>query len=96
MCCDGAADAFIGPDDGHDQDDGLVQGAAPGVAASVRGPGRAAVVGAGLAELTEGNGVAAVLDVWQTSLDQDGQPYELTRFVMRGDITGLLYDVPVQ
>ena len=37
-----------------------------------------------------------VLDVWHTSIDQDGQPCELTRFVMRGDITGLLYDVPVE
>jgi Sigma-70, region 4 len=31
-----------------------------------------------------------------TSLDQQGQPYELTRFVMRTDLTGLLYDVPVE
>ena len=37
-----------------------------------------------------------VLDVWHTSLDQDGEPYELTRFVMRGDMTGLVYDVPVE
>jgi len=37
-----------------------------------------------------------VLDVWQTSIDRDGQLYELTRFVMRGDMTGLLYDVPVE
>ncbi len=37
-----------------------------------------------------------VLDVWHTSIDQDGQPYELTRFMMRGDMTGLLYDVPVE
>ena len=37
-----------------------------------------------------------VLDVWHTSIDQDGRPYELTRFVMRGDMTGLLYDVPVE
>jgi len=37
-----------------------------------------------------------VLDVWHTSIDQDGQPYELTRFVMRGDMTGLLYDMPVE
>jgi GntR family transcriptional regulator len=37
-----------------------------------------------------------VLDVWHTSIDQDGQPYELTRFVMRGDLTGLLYDTPVE
>lgn len=37
-----------------------------------------------------------VRDVWHTSIDQDGEPYELTRFVMRGDMTGLLYDVPVE
>ena len=37
-----------------------------------------------------------VLDVWHTSIDQDGEPYELTRFGMRGDLTGLLYDVPVE
>jgi GntR family transcriptional regulator len=37
-----------------------------------------------------------VLDVLHTSIDQDGQPYELTRFVMRADLTGLLYDVPVE
>jgi GntR family transcriptional regulator len=37
-----------------------------------------------------------VIDVWHTSLDQDGEPYELTRFVMRSDLTGLLYDVPVE
>jgi hypothetical protein len=29
-----------------------------------------------------------VLDVWHTGIDQDGEPYELTRFVMRGDMTG--------
>jgi hypothetical protein len=37
-----------------------------------------------------------VLDVLHTSLDQQGQPYELTRFVMRADLSGLLYDVPVE
>lgn len=37
-----------------------------------------------------------VLDVWHTSIDQDGEPYELTRFVMRGDMTGLVYDVPIE
>ncbi|MEP7023617.1 MAG: UTRA domain-containing protein, partial [Actinomycetota bacterium] len=31
-----------------------------------------------------------VLDVWHTSIGQDGEPYELARFVMRGDLTGLL------
>lgn len=36
-----------------------------------------------------------VLDAWLTSIDQDGEPCELTWFVMRGDMTGLLYDVPV-
>ena len=35
-----------------------------------------------------------VLDVWHTGIDQVGELYELTRFVMRGDLTGLLYDVP--
>jgi GntR family transcriptional regulator len=37
-----------------------------------------------------------VLDVLHTSIDQDGHPYELTRFVMRTDMTGLLYDAPVE
>lgn len=37
-----------------------------------------------------------VLDLWHTSIDQDGEPYELTRFVMRGDMTGLHYDVPIE
>jgi len=37
-----------------------------------------------------------VLDVWHTSLDENSEPYELTQFVMRGDMTSLLYDVPVE
>jgi GntR family transcriptional regulator len=37
-----------------------------------------------------------VLDVEHVSIDQNGSPYELTRFVMRGDMTGLLYDTPVE
>jgi GntR family transcriptional regulator len=37
-----------------------------------------------------------VIDVLHTSVDQDGEPYEVTRFVMRGDMTGLFYDVPVE
>lgn len=37
-----------------------------------------------------------VIDVWHTSLDQNGEPDELARFVMRGDMTGLFYDVPVE
>lgn len=37
-----------------------------------------------------------VIDVLHTSIDQDAEPYELTRFVMRADMTGLLYDTPVE
>lgn len=37
-----------------------------------------------------------VIDVLHTSLDQDGQPYEVTRFVMRADMNGLSYNVPVE
>lgn len=37
-----------------------------------------------------------VLDVLHTSIDQADQPYELTRFVMRADLTGLFYDMPVE
>jgi GntR family transcriptional regulator len=36
-----------------------------------------------------------VLDVWHTSFDQDGKPYELTRFVMRADMTGLDFTMTV-
>ena len=36
-----------------------------------------------------------VLDVWHTSIGQDGQPYEPTRFVMRTGLTGLHYDAPI-
>ena len=37
-----------------------------------------------------------VIEVAHTSIDQNGQPYELTRFVMRADLTGLLYDTPIE
>jgi GntR family transcriptional regulator len=37
-----------------------------------------------------------VLDLLHTSIDQHGQPYELTRFVMRADLTGLVYNSPVE
>lgn len=37
-----------------------------------------------------------VLDVLHTSIDQNGKPYELTRFVMRADLTGLAYDAPIE
>jgi hypothetical protein len=35
-------------------------------------------------------------ELGEVSLHPEGQPYELTRFVMRADLTGLLYDVPVE
>ena len=37
-----------------------------------------------------------VIDVLHTSLDQDGVAYELTRFVLRADLSGLRYNVPVE
>ncbi|WP_113705293.1 GntR family transcriptional regulator [Nonomuraea lactucae] len=37
-----------------------------------------------------------VIDVLHTSVDQKGKAYEVTRFVMRADMSGLLYDVPVE
>jgi GntR family transcriptional regulator len=37
-----------------------------------------------------------VLDVLHTSVDEAGEPYELTRFVMRADLTGLVYDAPIE
>jgi len=37
-----------------------------------------------------------VLDVLHTSVDQDGEAYELTRFVLRADLSGLHYDAPVE
>ncbi len=37
-----------------------------------------------------------VLDVLHTSIDTDGEPYELTRFVMRADLSGLRDDAPVE
>lgn len=37
-----------------------------------------------------------MLDVLYTSLDQDGEAYELTRLVLRADLSGLRYDVPVE
>jgi len=37
-----------------------------------------------------------VLDVLHTSVDQHGEAYELTRFVLRADLSGLHYDAPVE
>ena len=37
-----------------------------------------------------------VIDLLHVSLRADGQPYEATRFVMRADMSALVYDVPVE
>jgi GntR family transcriptional regulator len=37
-----------------------------------------------------------VLDVLHTSLDQDGEPFEVSRFVHRADRAGLVYNFPVE
>lgn len=37
-----------------------------------------------------------VMQVLHTSLDQDGEPYEVTRFVMRADMSKLNYNTPVE
>ncbi|MFI8513948.1 GntR family transcriptional regulator [Streptomyces sp. NPDC085460] len=37
-----------------------------------------------------------VLEVLHTSLDQNGVPFEVSRYVHRGDQTGLLYELPVE
>ncbi|MFJ4784431.1 GntR family transcriptional regulator [Streptomyces sp. NPDC088794] len=37
-----------------------------------------------------------VLEVLHTSLDQEGEPFEVSRYVHRADRTGLLYELPVE
>ncbi|WP_433215646.1 GntR family transcriptional regulator [Dactylosporangium sp. CS-047395] len=37
-----------------------------------------------------------VIDVLHTSYDANHQPFEVTRFVMRGDLNGLDYEMPVE
>lgn len=37
-----------------------------------------------------------VLEVLHTSLDQHGEPFEVSRYVHRADLTGLKYELPVQ
>ncbi|TCJ94608.1 GntR family transcriptional regulator [Nocardia alba] len=37
-----------------------------------------------------------VVDVFHTGIDQDGQPFEVTHFVMRADLNGLDYNMPVE
>ncbi len=37
-----------------------------------------------------------VLDLLHVSVRADGTPYEATRFVMRGDMSSLVYDAPIE
>uniref|UniRef100_A0AAU2A4W7 GntR family transcriptional regulator n=1 Tax=Streptomyces sp. NBC_00093 TaxID=2975649 RepID=A0AAU2A4W7_9ACTN len=37
-----------------------------------------------------------VIEVLHTSLDQEGEPFEVSRYVHRADRTGLLYELPVE
>jgi GntR family transcriptional regulator len=37
-----------------------------------------------------------VLVVRHVSIDTDGEAYEVTRFVMRSDLTGLRYEMPIE
>ncbi|WP_066374745.1 UTRA domain-containing protein [Herbidospora mongoliensis] len=37
-----------------------------------------------------------VLDTVHISIDQDGTPYEMTRFVSRSDLAGLSYEMPIE
>ncbi|MFE3828739.1 GntR family transcriptional regulator [Streptomyces sp. NPDC059092] len=37
-----------------------------------------------------------VLEVLHTSIDQNGEPFEVSRYVHRADLTGLKYELPVQ
>jgi GntR family transcriptional regulator len=37
-----------------------------------------------------------VLDVLHTSFDQDGEPFEVTRFVHRADMSGLVYTFDIE
>lgn len=48
-----------------------------------------------VAQLTVPRGVP-VIDLLHTGLDQDGQPFEVTRFVMRADRNVLDYRIPVE
>lgn len=37
-----------------------------------------------------------VIELLHTGIDQDGQPFEVTRFVMRADRSGLDYSIPIE
>ncbi|WP_301127401.1 GntR family transcriptional regulator [Streptomyces cacaoi] len=58
------------------------------ISARMPTPGEASVL-----ELLPG---VPVLEVLHTSMDQDGTPFEVSRYVHRADQTGLLYEMPVE
>ena len=37
-----------------------------------------------------------IIDVVHTSIDQNSQPFEVTTFAMRADVSGLDYTMPVE
>ena len=37
-----------------------------------------------------------VIELWHTGIDAEGQPFEVTHFVMRADVAALDYDMPVE
>jgi GntR family transcriptional regulator len=37
-----------------------------------------------------------VIELLHTGIDQDGKPFEVTRFVMRADRSGLDYNIPIE
>lgn len=37
-----------------------------------------------------------IIDLLHTSIDQKARPYEVSRFIMRGDRNHLAYDLPVE
>lgn len=41
-------------------------------------------------------GGVPVIEVLHTSIDHQGRPFEVTRFTMRADLTGLDYTMPVE
>jgi GntR family transcriptional regulator len=58
------------------------------ISARMPAPGEAAIL-----QLLPG---VPVLEVLHTSIDQDGNPFEVSRYVHRADRTGLFYEFPVE
>jgi hypothetical protein len=85
-----------------DQDDGFVDGPSPGVAFAAGVAFGAPVVGAGLAELAEGDGVAAgfgqevaaVAKHVRTGYTASGKPVRVMISIFPGDTLILQYTIP--